>query len=93
MKVRGLVDARVIYGSVAKARMRVSSDIDRDLRDSEVEAFGPDTRLGLAYNAALRAGTIALAACGYRAASDRKHDISFSASRFRPIRSGAPSAD
>ena len=49
--------------------------IERDLRDSEVEALSPDTQLGLAYNAALQAGTVALAACGYRAARERKHYI------------------
>jgi hypothetical protein len=49
--------------------------IDRDLRDSDVAALSPDTQLGLAYNAALQAGAIALAACGYRAARDRKHYV------------------
>lgn len=49
--------------------------IERDLRDSEVEALSPDTQLGLAYNAALQAGTIALAACGYRATRERKHHV------------------
>lgn len=49
--------------------------IERDLRDSEVEVLSPDTQLGLAYNAALQAATIALAACGYRAARDRKHFV------------------
>lgn len=49
--------------------------VERDLRDSEVEALSPDTQLGLAYNAALQAATVALAACGYRAARERKHYI------------------
>jgi hypothetical protein len=49
--------------------------VERDLRDSDVEALSPDTQLGLAYNAALQAATIALAACGYRAARDRKHFV------------------
>jgi hypothetical protein len=34
-----------------------------------------DTQLGLAYNAALQAATIALAASGYRASRERKHYI------------------
>jgi hypothetical protein len=50
--------------------------IDRDLRDSAVAAISPDTQLGLAYNAALQAATIALAASGYRASRERKHYIS-----------------
>jgi hypothetical protein len=49
--------------------------IDRDLRDSEVSGLSPDTQLGLAYNAALQAGTLALAAHGYRASRDRKHYV------------------
>jgi hypothetical protein len=49
--------------------------IDRDLRDSAVAALSPDSQLGLAYNAALQAGTIALAALGYRASRERKHYI------------------
>jgi hypothetical protein len=49
--------------------------VDRDLHDSEVAALSPDTQLGLAYNAALQAGTIALAAHGYRAARERKHYV------------------
>lgn len=49
--------------------------VERDLRDSEVEALSSDAQLGLAYNAALQAGTIALAACGYRATRERKHYV------------------
>lgn len=49
--------------------------IDRDLRDSAVAAISADTQLGLAYNAALQAATIALAASGYRASRERKHYI------------------
>jgi hypothetical protein len=49
--------------------------IDRDLRDSAVVALSADTQLGLAYNAALQAGTIALAAHGYRASRERKHYV------------------
>ena len=49
--------------------------IERDLRDSEVTALSADTQLGLAYNAALQADTIALAAHGYRASRERKHYV------------------
>ncbi len=49
--------------------------IDRDLRDSAVPALSPDTQLGLAYNAALQVGTIALAAHRYRASRERKHYV------------------
>ena len=46
---------------------------DRDLHDSDVAGLSSDTRLGLAYNAALQVATAALAAEGYRAARDSKH--------------------
>jgi hypothetical protein len=63
--------------------------VDRDLKDSEVDALSPDWRLGIAYNAALQAATAALAACGYRAAREAHH--------YRVLQSlthtiGAPSA-
>jgi hypothetical protein len=47
--------------------------VDRDLKDSAVAGISPDTQLALSYNAALQAGTAALAAAGFRAARDRKH--------------------
>jgi len=56
--------------------------IDRDLRDSAVAALSPDTQLGLAYNAALQAGTVALAAHGYRASRERKHHVTIQSLAF-----------
>lgn len=47
--------------------------VDRDLRDSAIDEISTDARLGMAYNAALKAGTIALAAAGYRASRDQPH--------------------
>lgn len=47
--------------------------VDRDLEDSAVHEISTDARLGMAYNAALKAGTIALAAAGYRASRDQPH--------------------
>lgn len=47
--------------------------LDRDLKDSAVDDISTDARLGMAYNAALKAGTIALAAAGYRASRDQPH--------------------
>lgn len=47
--------------------------LDRDLKDSAVGDISTDARLGMAYNAALKAGTIALAAAGYRASRDQPH--------------------
>jgi hypothetical protein len=49
--------------------------IDRDLRDSAVQVLSPDAQLGLAYNAALQVGTIALAAHGDRASRERKQYV------------------
>ena len=47
--------------------------IDRELRDSAVNEISTDARLGMAYNAVLKAGTIALAAAGYRPSRDQAH--------------------
>ena len=47
--------------------------VDRDLADSEAEGLSPDWRMNIAYNAALQAGTAALAAAGYRASRDQHH--------------------
>ena len=46
---------------------------DRDLRQCQAEALGPDWRLAIAYNAALQCATAALAAAGYRAAREAHH--------------------
>lgn len=47
--------------------------IDRDLKDSAIDEISTDARLGMAYNAALKAATIALAAEGYRPSRDQAH--------------------
>jgi len=47
--------------------------VDRDLADAQVAGLSPDTRLRLAYNAALQAATAALAASGYRVARRERH--------------------
>ncbi len=47
--------------------------VDRDMRDCAVPGLSPDWRLNIAYNAALQAGTVALAACGYRASREAHH--------------------
>jgi HEPN domain-containing protein len=46
---------------------------NRDLTDCRVEGLSADWRLNIAYNAALQAATVALAACGYRASRDAHH--------------------
>ena len=46
---------------------------DRDLRDCAVKDLSEDWQLAIAYNAALQCATMALAACGYRAARDAHH--------------------
>lgn len=46
---------------------------DRDLRASGVKDLHPDWRFAIAYNAALRAATAALAAAGYRAGREAHH--------------------
>lgn len=47
--------------------------VDRDPADARVSALSSDTRLKLAYNAALQSAAAALAACGYRAVRDGYH--------------------
>lgn len=47
--------------------------MDRDLKDSGIDEISTDARLGMAYNAALKAATMALAAEGYRPTRDQAH--------------------
>ena len=47
--------------------------IERDLADCRAAGLSADWRLSIAYNAALQAATIALAASGYRVAREAHH--------------------
>lgn len=47
--------------------------VDRDLAVSRTPGLNPDWRFNIAYNAALQAATLALAAAGYRAAGNGHH--------------------
>jgi len=47
--------------------------IERDLADCQAVGLSADGRLNIAYNAALQAATIALAASGYRASRESHH--------------------
>jgi len=47
--------------------------VERDLTDSATEGLSSDWRMNIAYNAALQAATVALAAAGYRASRDQHH--------------------
>ncbi|MDI6740880.1 MAG: hypothetical protein QME74_11030 [Candidatus Edwardsbacteria bacterium] len=47
--------------------------IERDLADCQAAGLSADWRLNIAYNAALQAATIALAASGYRASREGHH--------------------
>ncbi len=46
---------------------------DRDLEDCQTPGLSADWKLTIAYRAALKAATAALAACGYRAARQAQH--------------------
>lgn len=46
---------------------------DRDIADSQAKGISTDTRLGLAYNAALQLAVAALAASGYRPGREAHH--------------------
>jgi len=56
--------------------------VDRDLADARVTALSSDTRLRLAYNAALQSAAAALAACGYRAVREGYHQRVIQTLRF-----------
>ena len=47
--------------------------VERDLADSAAEGLSADWMLNIAYNAALQAATVALAAAGYRASRNAHH--------------------
>jgi hypothetical protein len=47
--------------------------IERDLADCQAAGLSADWRLNIAYNAALQAATVALAASGYRASRESHH--------------------
>ncbi len=47
--------------------------VERDLADCRASGLSADWRLNIAYNAALQAATIALAASGYRVAREAHH--------------------
>lgn len=47
--------------------------VDRDLRECRSPGLSPDWQLNIAYNAALQAGSAALAASGYRAQREQHH--------------------
>jgi len=47
--------------------------VERDLADCRAAGLSADWRLNIAYNAALQAATIALAASGYRVAREAHH--------------------
>jgi uncharacterized protein (UPF0332 family) len=56
--------------------------VDRDLADARVSALSSDTRLKLAYNAALQSAAAALSASGYRAAREGYHQRVIQTLRF-----------
>lgn len=48
--------------------------IQRDLRECRTETLSTDRSFNIAYNAALQVATLALVACGYRAAREAHHE-------------------
>jgi hypothetical protein len=56
--------------------------IDRDLTESGVEELTPEWRLAIAYSAALRTATAALAVSGFRAAREQYHYRSILSLRY-----------
>ncbi len=47
--------------------------VNRDLSDCKIQNLSSDWKFNIAYNAALQAATIVLAACGYRAVREAHH--------------------
>ncbi len=48
--------------------------VDRDIAQSQVHGLGPEWRFDIAYNAALQSATASLAASGFRAERQNKHE-------------------
>lgn len=63
----------VVHKSSSEEVANLLSIVDRDLSDCKTRGLSPDWRLNIAYNAALQAATVALAAEGYRATRDSHH--------------------
>ncbi|NLE95020.1 MAG: hypothetical protein GX600_04940 [Dehalococcoidia bacterium] len=55
---------------------------ERDIMDAQVEGISPDTRLSVAYNAALQMAIAALAASGYRPGREAHHYRAIQSLRF-----------
>jgi len=55
---------------------------DRDITDAQVEGISADTRLSIAYNAALQLSVAALAASGYRPGREAHHYRAVQSLRF-----------
>ncbi|HNU86205.1 MAG: hypothetical protein QM256_03575 [Pseudomonadota bacterium] len=53
--------------------------VERDLADAANESISPDSRFGIAYNAALKLCTVLLSAAGYRADKTRHHYLTIQA--------------
>jgi hypothetical protein len=56
--------------------------VDRDLSDATNESISPDSRFGIAYNAALKLCTILLFTSGYSADKARHHYLTIQAMPF-----------
>jgi hypothetical protein len=55
---------------------------DRDIAQSQTPGLGPEWRFDIAYNAALQLAVAALAACGYQAERQNKHQRSIECLAF-----------
>jgi hypothetical protein len=55
---------------------------DRDIADAQVENLSADTRLSVAYNAALQLAMAALTSCGYRPGREGHHYRAIQSLRF-----------
>lgn len=56
--------------------------VDRDMTDAQVEGISADTRLSIAYNAALQLAVAALAASGFRPGREAHHYRAIQSLRF-----------
>lgn len=56
--------------------------VDRNLADAAVERLSADSRLGIAYHAALQLARLALAAEGYRTRGERAHERAIASLRL-----------
>jgi hypothetical protein len=78
-----LAEKRVETHATSKQELDdLRSAVQRDLRDAAIQELSADNRFGLAYEAALLLGKMAVACAGYRVKGQGAHQTTFAALRI-----------